>query len=594
MLLIMCFVGSVLFGKPKMRGSVSYEVNIEQPDTHYFDVTIHIDNLSTDHVLLKMPVWTPGSYLVREYARNVERFTAGNGKKNTKLASQKIDKNTWQISTRNVKSVVVQYQVFAFDEHIRMSYLDGNHAFIMANTLLMYVDGLQQSSSTLTLHVPKAWTSISTALSPLKEDPHILYVPNYDILVDSPIEIGTHDIIRFTAAGVPHEIAMVGVAKYDASRIARDVAKIVKAETSIVGENPNERYTFIIHNEERGSGGLEHLSSTALGVSRWAYSNESSYKSFLSLVAHEYFHLWLVKRIRPAVLEKYDYDQEQYTDLLWFMEGVTSYFAEKAMLRCGFNDEHKFITNLLKDGNIVRNTPGAQVQSVADASFDAWIKFYRKDANAINSQISYYTKGTLLGALLDLQIMQGTGGTASLDQVISKLYYDFYKKKGKGITADDVKSVCEQVGRVQLDDFFAKYVYGTEKIDMAGFFALAGLELKVQESPVAIKSLGIGLEQGKNLVVKTVKKNSAAYKAGLSEKDEIVAINEYRVNPGNIGRILNTYKLGDEVEVLISRNGVIQRKKVPVMADQRTYFSFDAMKAPTKAQQKIYQKWVSR
>ena len=575
------------------RGSISYYVSAPNPSTHYFEVELELTDFNGDFADFKLPVWTPGSYLVREYAKNVEGFTA-HSSDNKVLDFHKLNKNTWRVEKRGVDLVVIKYRVYANEGSVRMSYLDENHAFIMANTLLMYVEELRNNSTVLQLAFDEKWTAISTSLQKKEGTSSSYHAPNYDVLVDSPIEIGTHDVIEFTAAGVPHEIALYGAVAYDEEKLMGDLTKIIESATSVFGENPNEKYTFIIHADGRG-GGLEHTSSTVLGVNRWTFTNERSYTYFLGLAAHEYFHLWLVKRLKPVELDYLNYDKEIYTDLLWVMEGFTSYFEERIMLECGFYSEMKFINNLIRQMEQVQNTPGAQEQSVAEASFDAWIKFYRKNENSQNNQISYYGKGLVLGAILDLLIIDGSKADKTLGDVMLELYHQFYKNMDKGIKSDDLKEAVEKASGENLSDFFDQYVYGTKDIDYKKFLLLAGIELDDTNDNTNTKSIGAVLseEEGK-LIIKSLRRGGSAYEHGLNVGDELLAINEYRVDKQNVGRIIDFFDAKDNVSVTLSRKGVIQQKVVEIRKDEAVRYSFKILKNPTKKQEKVYKTWMGK
>jgi predicted metalloprotease with PDZ domain len=475
-----------------------------------------------------------------------------------------------------------------------MSFLNEEHAFIMANTLLMYIDELRSDSSILRLEYPYDWSSISTSLTEIEGAEHSFYVPDYDILVDSPIEIGNHEIIRFDAAGVAHEVAMVGKVPFDRDQLVRDLRQIVESATRIFEDNPNEKYTFIIHTDKR-SGGLEHSNSTVLGVDRWSFTDQGKYLSFLSLVAHEYFHLWMVKRLKPVELLQVDYEKEVYTDLLWVMEGFTEYYEKKIMLDCGFISSEKFINDLLKQMEVLHNLPGSEVQAVADASFDTWIKYYRRNANSDNSQVSYYQKGQVLAALLDLQIIAGSQGAKSLDDVISQLYYQFYKKKFKGIETEDLKKACERAGGVNLNVFFSDYVNGTKPLDNAKYLDFAGIILKETGKYDGHKSLGLSLsEQQGKLVVTGVKRGGVAYHYGLNVGDELISIDEFRVDSRNYQTILNSYKEGENIKILIARQGLVQEKEMVVRYEDALHYAYELQKSRSKLQIKTYNKWMGK
>lgn len=589
------FIASRLMAvDPQVQGSMEYKVSMPNPHTHYFEVEIILNNYDKNYVDFKMPVWTPGSYLVREYAKNVEGFSAFamDGKV---LSFQKQNKNTWRIEHSKGKNVLIKYSVYAFEGTIRMSYLDDGHAFIMANTLLMFVEDLRNTSTVLKINVPDQWKKITTSLTQLEGKSNAFYVPNYDILVDSPIEIGNHDILEFTAANVPHQVVLYGASQYKAERIKKDLTKIIEEATDIFDENPNEKYIFFIHHSDKKEGGLEHLNSTALGVSRWTYTNPDLYNYLLSLVAHEYFHLWMVKRLKPVELEFIDYDQEIYTDLLWVMEGITSYYEEKIMLRSGFYDEHKFLQNLLAGMSMIQNIPGSSEQSVAEASFDAWIKYYKRNENSSNNQVSYYDKGMILGALLDLEIINGSGGEKTLDDVVSQLYYQFYKKKGKGIVAEDVRKFAEKESSTNLESFFNDYVYGTKELDNAKYLQLAGITLVEINNSTNTKSIGLNFDsQGQSIIVTSLVKGGSAFENGIYVGDELLSINGYRIFSNNINELIGLNKVGDVATFLINRKGKIKTIELDIRKDNRVNYTYEYLESNTKQQERVYKTWLGK
>lgn len=580
--------------EPLKTATIEYAISMPNPDTHYFDVKVHLKGNSKDQVDFKLPVWTPGSYLVREYAKNVEGFTAVSIDQKA-LNFHKTNKNTWRIENPTKSDITISYSVYAFEgTKVRMSYLDESHAFIMANTLLMYVDDLKDLPAILKINVPDQWKKISTTLKTNGQATNEFEVPSYDILVDSPIEIGNHDIIQFSAAGVPHEVVMYGAEDYDQDRIKEDLTKIVEKATAIFGSNPNDEYKFIVHHSEDGAGGLEHYNSTVLGVNRWAYSSENSYNSFLTLAAHEYFHLWMVRRLKPKVLDRIDYDEEVYTDLLWVMEGFTSYYADQLMLRAAFYDEPTYLKKLVKAITNLQNTPGAQVQSVADASFDTWIKYYRRNENSNNNQISYYNKGLVLAALLDLEVIHGSKGKKSLDEVVDGLYQQFYVKKGRGIETEDVKDAIEAASGTDQDFFFDNYVFGTMDIDYNKYFEYAGMQLKSMKDSIS-KTIGLNFSsQGNAVIVSSVIKGGSAYENGIYVGDELLSINGFRINPGNFQAMINRTELGEKVEILVNRKGIIKTIHVEIRGNTQIGYSYDLDKGKSKLQEKVYKAWLDR
>lgn len=594
-------VGLIIFNtqakthEHQSMGSIEYFVSMPNPHTHYFEVEIHLKNYDEDKVDFKLPVWTPGSYLVREYAKNLEGFSAVTLKEQKALNFHKINKNTWRIELKKGEDVVIKYRVYAFEGSIRMSYLDEDHAFIMANTLLLFVESLRNKSSVLRINAPDEWSKISTTLTRLEGTQNAFYIPDYDILVDSPIEIGNHDIIEFTAAGVPHEVVMYGAENYNPDQIRRDLTKIIETATEIFEENPNERYTFFVHHADKSSGGLEHLNSTVLGVSRWTYTNSESYNYFLSLAAHEYFHLWLVKRLKPLEFDFLNYDRENYTDLLWIMEGLTSYFEEKIMLRSGFYDENRFINNILSAMTQCQNRPGANEQSVAESSFDAWIKFYRKNANSNNSQVSYYNKGMVVGALLDLEIISGSEGKKSLDDVVNQLYYRFYKKKGKGIVVEDLKKAVEKASGKNLDSFFNDYIYGTKSLDYEKYLQTAGIQLIEINNSKNAKSIGVKVRQQANgLYVTSLLKGSPAFEGGIYIGDELISASGYRLYQHNLNSLIDQFKIGEKVAFIINRKGIVKSVVLEIQKDESVSYTYELFDNKARQQERVYKTWLGK
>ncbi len=299
--------------------TIHFEVSFKEPQAHYAEIKMEISDFRKEYIDVKMPVWTPGSYLVREYSRHVESVEACDAD-GAYLATEKIDKNTWRIQSGKAKKVTFSYRIYGFEVSVRTNFIDDSHAFLSPAATFMYVDGMIDHPATVTIVPHAKWSKISTGLDAVAGKPNTFHAADFDILFDSPIEVGNQDVFTFDAAGVHHEIAMVGGGNYDKERLKADCAAIVEEATAIFGVNPNKRYVFIVHNYQSGGGGLEHLNSTVLGATRNGYKTERSYLSFLGLVAHEYFHLWHVKRLRPIELGPFDYDAENYTSALWIME----------------------------------------------------------------------------------------------------------------------------------------------------------------------------------------------------------------------------------------------------------------------------------
>lgn len=568
---------------------ITYHLSFDEAPAHYVDVKMEINNIPEDFILVKMPVWAPGSYLVREFARHVEGVSAKSG--NQSLNVEKVDKNTWKISAKKGTNVTFNYKVYAYELTVRTSFIDASHAFLSGTSIFMYVDGKKDWASTIKIKPYKTWERIATGLEHAPNDPFTLYAPDYDILGDSPIEIGNHEVITFTAAGIPHEIAIYGEAFVDEKRLVEDITKIIDAQVAIFKDLPLKKYVFIVHSVASGGGGLEHLNSTVLQVSRFNLITEIGYRNFLSLVAHEYFHLWNVKRLRPIALGPFDYDKENYTRKLWVMEGFTSYYDDHTIRRIGAFSADGYLAMMANQISTVENTPGNRVEAVADASFDAWIKYYRRNENSNNSQISYYSKGAIIACVLDMMIMKNSAGKLRMDDLMRSLYNEYYIKKKRGFTDAEFKKDLEKFVGADLTDFYKKYIDGTETIPYNDYFDAVGLRLVNTAANSSEPWLGATttLRDGK-LMVTFVSRESAAWNYGLNVNDEIIGIDGYRLD--NITNYINTKKPGDAISLAIARDGKLQVLQLVLGANPTMRFRFERIQNPSTLQLKNYRTWL--
>lgn len=550
----------------KSQVKIDFEVSFTEPQAHYTEVAMTISGVAAkDYVDLKMPVWTPGSYLVREFAKNVEGFKASSNNKAIKF--QKVSKNTWRVFNAKAASLKVNYRVYAFEISVRTAFVDESHAFLSSAGIFMYPAGMLDKPSTVKILPYGKWDKVSTGLAPVAGKKFTYHSPNFDVLFDSPIEVGNQDVFEFTASGVKHEVAMYGGGNYDAEKLKVDMAKIVEQGTAIFGDNPNKNYTFIVHNYNQSGGGLEHMNSTVLGATRNAYNTERGYKGFLALVAHEYFHLWNVKRLRPVALGPFDYDNENYTTNLWASEGFTSYYENKLMLRAGLIDQKTFLNDIIGGVGTVINTPGSRVQSASEASFDAWIIGYRPNENSRNSSISYYGKGEVIGLLMDLEIANATKGAKSLDDVMKAMYLQGNVLK-RGYTDAEFKAMVEKVSGKSFTNFWAKYIDGTDEVDFEKYLAYAGITASKELVMAAKPYVGASLSMARGLSIGGVERNSPAWVGGLNVNDQIIALDDNEIakemkelRPNQMTSIdamptIAAKKIGDSVNIKVKRDGL--------------------------------------
>ncbi|GAA4336511.1 PDZ domain-containing protein [Mucilaginibacter gynuensis] len=568
---------------------ISYKVTFPEAQAHYADIEMKISGLNQKATNLKMPVWTPGSYLIREFAKSIEGFSASY--KGDALSAVKINKNTWHIGTAGVSELTVKYRVYAFEISVRTSVIDASHGFLSTSGIFLYPEGMLNQPSTINIVPYKNWDKVSTSLEQVGNDQFTVKAPNYDILFDSPIEVGNQDVFGFDVAGVKYEVCMYGGGNYDKERLKTDLTKIIEQQTAVFGENPNKRYVFIVHNYQRGGGGLEHLSSTVLGASRDAYGTERGYEGFLGLASHEHFHLWNVKRLRPIALGPFDYETENYTTNLWIAEGFTAYYQDNIVRRTNLYSVDNYLDDVVGNFNMLDNQPGAKIQSASESSFDAWIKFYRPNENSANTTISYYNKGAVIGTLLDLEIINDSDGKYSLDDVMKYMYTEYYKNRKRGYTDAEFKLGLEKFAGKKLDDFYKKYINDVDQVDYDKFLGYAGYKLNNELANSNTPSLGISSSNisGK-IIVSAVARNSAAWVDGINVNDEIAAIDGTPVTDPTA--ILNGKNVGDKINVTVNRDGKQLVLPVTLLKSTRVKYKIEAIADANAKQLEVRKRWL--
>ena len=570
---------------------ISYTVSMPKPATHLLEVEMRVSwSQMPDKTELKMPVWTPGSYLVREYARHVQAFTAkdANGED---FKWRKTSKNTWQVDSKGQKEFVARYKVYSNELTVRTNELNEEHAFWNNTALLFFVKDQLKVSPTVRV-IPFGNWKVATGLPAVLGAENTFKAENYDVLYDAPFEVSDFAEFKFDVLGKPHRYVITGEGNYDPKKLVADTAKIVEEGAKIFGgELPYNDYTFILN--LRGGGGLEHLNSTALQSNRFAFKPDARYKEFLGLVAHEHFHLWNVKRIRPDVLGPFDYENENYTKLLWVAEGTTEYYSNLIMLRAGLITQKEFLAQRATGIQQLQARPGRFETSLEESSFDAWIKYYRQDENAVNNQISYYDKGEIVNMMLDMSIRSASGGTKSLDDVMRYLWAEFFKKN-RNFTPEDYQKASEMMAGKSLDDFFAKYVRGREDIDYDSIVNAFGLQMKMTTPNSSRAYIGADtVEENGRLNIRTVPANTPAYEQGLNTGDQIVAIDGYRASTAFLTSYLTEKKPNDKVKLSIFRFDKLSEITFTLGSNDRREYSFAPVAEPTEMQQKLYRSYFN-
>lgn len=572
---------------------IDYTVSMAKPWTHLLQVQMNVNwSQMPEKLEVKMPVWTPGSYLIREYARHVQDFTATNagGKP---LAWEKINKNTWQIDTRNAKGVRIGYQVYANELTVRTNELNYEHAFFTPAAVFMFPKGQLNSPSNIKINPYGNW-KVATGLKPAanSKQTNTFRAANYDILYDSPFEVSNFVEKKFTVRGKPHRFVVTGEGNYNLDKIAVDTAKIVEECYKLFGELPYDDYTFILN--LRGGGGLEHLNSTALQWNRWRFEPEASYKAFLGLVAHEYFHLYNVKRIRPEPLGPFDYENENYSKLLWVAEGATSYYEWVLMRRAGIFDASDVLENEAKIAESLKKQPGRFQTSLEEASFDAWIKSYRPDEHSVNRYISYYSKGELVNFLLDTEIRTASKGAKSLDDVMRYLYDEYFKRQNKTYSPEDFQKAAEMMAGTNLETFFDKYVRGRNEIDYNSILNGIGLQLVKQRPESNAAYFGANVQEADGgLNITSLPVGTPAYDWGLNTDDLIIAIDGYQViNRGEMDFYLSRKRAGSKAKVTVFRHNKLREIDVTLGKTPASGYAIIPVANASAEQKRLYQNFM--
>lgn len=578
--------------QPAAAEPIRYTVSFPAPQNHYLEVAATVPTGRRPQVELMMAVWTPGSYMVREYARHVEAVAAA-GADGRPLQVEKSDKNRWRVATSGAAAVTVRYRVYAREMSVRTNWVEADFAMLNgAPTFLTLADGVVRPHEVV-IEPARAWRRSMTGLPALAGGEHRYRAPDFDTLVDSPIVVGNPAVYEFTVDGTPHYLVNIGEAGvFDGARAAADLETLVGEHRRMWGTLPYDKYLFINMITEAG-GGLEHKSSTLLMTNRWATRTRRAYLAWLDLASHEFFHVWNVKRLRPVELGPFDYEEEVLTRSLWIAEGVTDYYAALALHRAGLSTQAEYLDALSNQIEELQTTPGRLVQSVDQASFDAWIKYYRPDENSPNVSVSYYTKGAVLAFLLDAKIRKATAGAKSLDHVMRAAFQKY--SGGRGFTPAEFRTVAEEVAGISLREFWDSAVADTTELDYAEALETFGLRFRPVSEPEGPGRAWFGMSTRNDagrLVVSQVRRGTPAYDAGVNVDDEILAIDDFRVRADQLATRLDQYKPGDRVALLVARRERLIRLEATLGREPPRAWRLEVAPAATEAQKQRLAGWL--
>jgi predicted metalloprotease with PDZ domain len=590
-----------------MTDPVQFTVAAPEPHTHLFEVEMEVPELGGRAELdLQMPVWTPGSYLVREYARHLRTLEARTPDGQARRV-EKVDKATWRIDTSSTDRIVVDYEIYAHSLGVREKHLDGTHGFYNGTALYLYPkDELDRS---VELHVEPPFDDWDV-YCPLPEGDarQTWRADDFEMLFDAPVEMGDHETLTFEVEGTEHTVAFWGEGNWDRERLERDLPAIVEANSELFGGLPYDDYLFITLLTDSTYGGLEHRNSTALTYPQNAFgappedaSNEppledDDYQNFLSLVAHEHFHVWNVKRLKPQALDEIDYQRENYLRELWTIEGVTSYYDTRALLRSGRIDDATYLDDLADAIARYEQTPGRKIQSIEEAGFDAWIKYYRRDEQTLNSTISYYLKGSLVVMLLDLRIRRETGGEYDFDDALLHLWQHYWESNGEGFPEGAYESIASELADTDLSEFFDAHVRGTEPIEWNDHFEPLGLRLERERDDDSPESwLGVRTRSDAGAPeVRSIPDGSPASDRDVHPGDQLVALDGWRLsNDDGLEERLQLFEPGETIEVHLFRRGRLRSATVELGRRPADDYTLELRDDATERQRQLLRDWLA-
>lgn len=579
---------------------LKYIVSMERPNTHYFDVRIELSdfrNLVADpsRLRVKMPVWTPGSYLVREFSRNVLDLSAKRKDTGDQIRSEKVAKNEWNLDTEDAREVSIEYRVYAFEHSVQTSYLDRLIAIINGATVFLYVDGLENQEGTLELIPFSGWANISTGLERKADGTNEFVFPNYDILIDSPIELGNLDVRNFKSEGAEYEVSIFSPIKFDIDRFVADLRRIVVTTEKVFRDIPFQRYVFLVDfAADNLHGGLEHLNSTHCIAPVLKLEPPEEYHKLLSLFSHEFFHAWNVKRMRPMGLGPFDYMHEVYTKSLWIAEGITSYYDDLLIRRSGIFPVGEYLDALSENFSQMRTLPGSRWQSAQESSFDTWIKYYRQDENSPNVIFSYYTQGAIIGWMLDMEIRRTTGLSKSLDDAM-RMTYETFQTEGRGFADEEFERSCLRVsGSDSISEIFRERVIGRSDVNYDRYLGYAGLKLVPKKAERDLGFLGARVrEESGRILISTVLTGSAAENGGLASNDEIIGVDDLRMDKQRLAYYIPNMKPSSEVNLLVSRQGALLELQATLGEKPALEFIATKKDQATEKERELFRSWLN-
>jgi predicted metalloprotease with PDZ domain len=579
--------------------NLAFTVSMPQPANHLFHITLRCEGLKGELQDFKMPQWSPGYYGIGNYARNVLNFRAEDGSGRA-LPWEKVTRNTWRVVADSAETVVLTYDVFGNTSFPANSYLGEDRAFLSPAGLFVHPAEELRSPLSVTIRLPEGWKRIATGLEPARDRPGVFEASDFDVLYDSPILIGNQESLQFEVKGVPHFLAIENVASgVDRAQMVADLKSIVTAAVELMGDIPYRHYTFLLMG--RGNGGIEHSNSSANQFDGTGLGTRAGYVRWLSFIAHEYFHSFNVKRIRPLALGPFDYDQENLTGMLWVSEGLSVYYQDILLTRAGLMTRRQYLEKLAIAMGSFESAAGRRYQSAAESSRNTWNAGSGVGGDR-NTTISYYNNGAMLGAMLDLKIRASSGNRKSLDDVMRGLYRKYFVEKKRGFTDAEFRAECNAAAGTDLGEIF-EYASTTKEMDYPRYFGLAGVAVEVESSEAPGGFLGLDTQtqesppneaQGSRLMVVDTVPGSPAAVAGLRPGDRILAIEGKAASASVLNDAIAARKPGDRIRLRVSRGAAELTVAVEVAPNARRIYTLTPSRRATPAQSAVLDGWLPR
>lgn len=593
---VCCFVFILLTGINSSyangaKPSISFVVSVKDVSAHLFHIICRIENISKETIEFKLPAWTPGYYQLMNYATNASDFKVTNGS-NDSLKWQKTSDNSWRVETKNAASVILSYDIKAAIPFVAANYLDKDRGYISPAGVFMHPEGLLNMPVTIKVEPYPDWNKIATGLDTIKGKQNTYFATNYDVLYDSPILMGMLETFpSFTVKNIPHHFIAFKAGDFDRKLFMGDIKKIVETASDIIGDIPYKQYSFLAIGP--GGGGIEHLNSTSISFDGKGLDSKEGRIRTYNFLAHEYFHYYNVKRIRPIELGPFDYDKGSVTKMLWLSEGITVYYEYIILKRAGFTTSDELLEIFRESIEEYENKPGRYFQTPAEASYNTWSDGpFGRTGDEVNKTISPYDKGPALGLLLDFKIRHETKNKKSLDDLMRLLYNKYYKQKGRGFTEDEFRGECEKIAGTSLADFF-DYIYTLKQVDYPTYLGYAGLAIDTVAHELPGGWLGItARDKNDSLFVSNAEWQSPAWNAGLRNRNVILLVNGNKMDAKSFNQAIATSKEGDKIKILYAVGSKQQEAEIEIGQKWKSNYSITRINNPDALQSAIFTSWL--